>query len=256
MKKLYVQAFLIFSIFLTPLSFLTTPLHAQEQLFLEDDLDLENDWDNGEPKDPIYDPWENMNRKFFKLNDKLFHLFTPISKGYDFLVPKKVQKSINNVFVNIKTPVRLFSCLFQGKLKGASTEFGRLLINSSVGLGGFFDPADAVFNLEVQDEDFGQTFAVWGMGEGRFLMLPLFGPATTREVLGFIGDAAFSPFTWFGIFDVESEKAFAVMRPVRRVNNFSFHVRDAYETFTEDAIDPYIALQHAFVQARRKKIKD
>ena len=136
------------------------------------------------------------------------------------------------------------------------TEFGRLIINSTIGIGGLFDPADRVFGLKQKTEDFGQTLGHYGMGAGPYIIWPIVGPATGREFLGLAGDYAFSPFVWLSFYDVDPEEAFRIIGVVKRVNNYTHIVRDSYGRIVGSAIDPYIALQSAFIQNRNKMIKE
>ena len=220
-------------------------------------LDGEDDWESEEDVLVVNDPLREFNTAMFSFNDKVItYVFNPISKVYDAVIPRVAQKSINNIFLNIAAPKRFFNKLFQLKPKPAGIVAGRFLINSTIGLGGMFDPAKAAFKLEKQSEDFGQTLGHYGMGEGFYLVVPIMGPTTGRDILGYVGDAVFSPLTWFTYTDVDPEDAWTIAKYVRRVNNYSYNVRDNYERIVDDAFDPYTAIQHAYVQNRRKKIAD
>lgn len=221
-----------------------------------DDFDVDDEWDEYEDF-VINDPYEKYNRKMFNFNDKVYRrVFSPIAKGYDFLIPKKVQKSFNNVFRFSSTPKRFFNNLLQKKYKSSFIEFERLLINATVGLGGLFDPASHFFHLGQQTEDFGQTLGFYGIDPGPYIIWPILGPSTRRDAFGLAGDTPLSPFFWFGIYDVEPEDVFRAYSATKRVNNYTYNVRSNYERVTESAIDPYIALQHAFIQNREKMIKE
>jgi len=227
----------------------------------EDDFSLDDDWDDdwGIEEEPVLvnDPYEKYNRFMFGVNNKVYkHALVPLSKGYDFLVPKKVQGSINNFVQFASTPKRFFNNLFQKKPKSAVTEFGRLLINASVGIGGLFDPADRVFGLKQQSEDFGQTLAHYGVDSGPYLILPVLGPSTGRDTFGMGVDRAFSPFMWLSQFDVDPETAFTIIRGVKRVNRYSYSARGRYKKIIDTAIEPYTALQSAYIQNRNKHIEE
>jgi len=182
--------------------------------------------------------------------------FSPLAKGYNFLIPTRVQRSLNNVFRFVSTPKRFFNNLFQKKFKSSWIEFERLLINATIGLGGLFDPADHFFHLEQQTEDFGQTLGYYDIEPGPYIIWPIIGPSTRRDTFGLAGDTAFNVFFWFSIYDVEPDDVFQALQIEKRVNNYSYNVRSNYERITESAIDPYIALQHAYIQNREKMIKD
>jgi len=222
----------------------------------DDDFDVDDEWDEYEDYS-VTDPYEKYNRKMFNFNDKIYrYIFSPMAKGYDFLFPKKVQSSFNNIIRFVSTPKRFFNNLFQKKFKSSWIEFERLLINATVGIGGLFDPADHFFHLEQQTEDFGQTLGYYGVDPGPYIIWPIIGPSTRRDTIGLAGDTAFNVFFWFAIYDVEPEDAFRAFQAAKRVNNYTYNIRSNYERITESAIDPYIALQHAYIQNRAKNIKE
>ena len=222
----------------------------------DDDFDIDDEWDEYEDYS-ISDPYEKYNRTMFHINDKVYrYIFSPLASGYNFLIPTRVQRSLNNVARFASTPKRFFNNLFQKKFKSSFIEFERLLINASLGLGGLFDPADHFFHLHQQTEDFGQTLGYYSVDPGSYIIWPIIGPSTRRDVFGFIGDTAFNPFFWFSIYNVDSEDAFRAFTIAKRVNNYTYNIRTNYERITESAIDPYIALQHAYIQNREKMIKE
>ncbi len=236
--------------------FLVCILHASLAYGQLSDLD---DWDDDFQDETIEvrDPYEAFNRKMFAFNQKTYdYIFEPIANGYDFLIPKKVQHKFSNLFSNARMPIRFFSSLFQGKFKGASTVMGRFVINSSVGIGGFFDPAASQFNLEFQNEDFGQMLGHHGMDAGPYYVFPLIGPTTRRDSIGFILDTAFNPLTWLGIYEVRPKEAVYGAHALSNINHYSYELRDKYNSIIDGALDPYIAIQHAFIQVREKKIKE
>ncbi|MDP8234709.1 MAG: VacJ family lipoprotein [Candidatus Saelkia tenebricola] len=248
---------LLSNIFLIPCFFIHTS-EAQDSTDILDDFNdyEEEDWEIEEAP-VIHDPFASYNRLIFKLNDKIiYRILKPISKGYDLLVPKTVQNKINNAFSNIKMPIRFFNNIFQKKFNRASTELGRFAINTTIGLGGLFDPASSTFNLDQNTEDFGQTLGYYGCNTGRYIMWPFLGPSSGRDSIGFIVDLALNPLTWFYILDVEPEDLFTGLSALNHTNNYTYTARDNYNSITEQAIDPYIALQHAYVQNRKKNIEE
>jgi len=252
MTKIISRFFII-----TLIAALLTGCATTKQTERTDNFTLDEEWDAYDEELVIKDPFEGYNRFMFGVNNNIYKfVLNPLSKVYDFLVPKKIQGSVNNFVRAISTPKRFFNCIFQGKPKGAATELGRLLINSTLGIGGLFDPADRVFNLKQQDEDFAQTLGHYGMGAGTYLIWPVIGPSTTRESFGLVVDSALNPLLWLGIYDVSPEDGFNAITLTKRVNSYSHTTRDAYERLTENALDPYIALQYAFVQNRNKKVKE
>jgi phospholipid-binding lipoprotein MlaA len=240
--------------------FWTPSLFAQDTaagigFMADEDADWDDDGDEYTLK--VNDPYENWNRKVFNLNHGLYmHAFKPLSKGYDFIVPQRLQSGFSNVFTNIRMPVRFFNSLFQGKYKGAATEFASFMVNTTAGIGGFLNPAKAM-HLKSYNEDFGQTLAHHGMNEGPFIIWPLIGPSNGRDTIGTLIDNAFNPLFWFGTLDVAIESdVLRGVRTVKRVNNYSYSIRDNYDALMDGAIDPYIALQNAYINNRNKNIKE
>ena len=137
----------------------------------------------------IADPWEGFNRSMYRFNynfDK--YVFLPVVSGYEFITPTFVQKGVSNIFGNIGEVRTFYNSLFQLKGKKFLTTFGRFLTNSTIGIGGLFDPATPL-GLKKQNEDFGRTLGYWGVDSGPYLVLPVLGPNTLRSTGGFAVDA-------------------------------------------------------------------
>jgi phospholipid-binding lipoprotein MlaA len=214
------------------------------------DLDAE---DKGIEQQPITiaDPLEPFNRAMFQFNDKLyFWVLKPVAQGYNRVVPEGIRISVRNFFSNVTFPIRFVNCLLQANFDGAAIELSRFTVNTLLGLGGLFDPASSKeMKLVKQDEDFGQTLGVYGVGQGIFLTWPFFGPSTPRDTLGLVGDWFLDPVTyltpWYVPYGVKSYD---------RVNEVSLRIGD-YEALKEAAIDPYLALRDAYLQYRQNKVK-
>ncbi|MGB3611934.1 MAG: VacJ family lipoprotein [Cellvibrio sp.] len=130
------------------------------------------------------DPWQGFNRAMFAFNDVTDrYLFKPLAKGYVFVTPKFVRKGVNNVFDNVLEVPNVLNDVLQGKGKQAAKDTGRFLVNSTVGLAGLFDVAQHMGMPRSDGEDFGQTLAVWGVGQGPYVVLPFMGPTTLRDGL-------------------------------------------------------------------------
>lgn len=130
------------------------------------------------------DPWEGFNRKMFAFNDLVDRkLVRPAAKGYRKVVPTGGRRAVGNFFRNLLEPTTIINGLLQGKVDQAVSDLWRFIINSTVGLLGFRDVATHM-GLERHDEDFGQTFAVWGLDSGPYLVLPFLGPSTLRDGIG------------------------------------------------------------------------
>ena len=132
--------------------------------------------------DEVSDPFENLNRKTFEFNEKMDEkIAKPIAQTYSQL-PPKIKKGVSNFFDNLEEVDTFVNQLLQGKPKESINDLTRFLINTTIGLGGFIDVASKM-GLERHEEDFGQTLAVWGVGQGPYIMLPILGPSTLRDTL-------------------------------------------------------------------------
>ncbi len=136
------------------------------------------------------DPWESFNEKMFTFNREVLdrYILKPVATAWDFIFPDPVQRGFHNFFDNLAVVRRVVNNTLQLKLTGAGTELTRFTINSTIGLVGFFDVAKDAFGIEQKDEDTGQTFGVWGMGPGPYLVLPLLPPLTVRDGIGYAFD--------------------------------------------------------------------
>ena len=139
------------------------------------------------------DRWEGFNRGVFDFNDALDRgVLKPTAKAYDRTLPGFLKQGIHNVFRNLATPATMVNQLLQGKPLRALGDTGRLLVNTTVGVGGLFDVASSA-GLPEHEEDFGQTLRVWGVPDGPFLMVPFRGPATVTHAGGMLVDALLNP---------------------------------------------------------------
>jgi phospholipid-binding lipoprotein MlaA len=142
---------------------------------------------------PNADPWEGFNRKIYAFNDVADKYFLkPVAKGYQAITPQFVEDGIHNMFSNVGEVGSVLNSLLQAKFKNGAIDSGRLVINSTMGLLGFFDVAGKL-GLESHDEDFGQTLGYWGVKPGPYLVIPLLGPRTVRDAFGAIPDSYTDP---------------------------------------------------------------
>lgn len=207
----------------------------------------------------VRDPLERLNRGTFWFNDKLYTVVVrPISKGYQFVFPRPVRKGIDNAFENVKFPVRFVNSALQGKFKRAGQETGKFFVNTVAGVGGVLNVSDKIPSLaNVPAEDTGQTFAVWGMGHGAYLVLPFFGPSSLRDGVGMAGDYVLNPVNW-GIFyhgGHDWEHDWTMIPPAANTLRSAPALLDLYDAATKDAVDPYISTRSAFIQAREDAAK-
>ena len=226
----------------------TTANKKEEGVLTDEDLDfLYKEAEAGAVQ--VADPIEPLNRVMFHFNDKLyFWVLKPVSRGYRYLIPAPVRAGVKNFFHNLTTPVRLANCILQGKFRSAGKEFVQFLMNSTAGMLGFGNPAQLYPQLSTKDEDLGQTFGSYGIGNGFYIVWPVLGPSTIRDSVGMIGDRFLNPITY-----VQPTEASIEIMAYEKVNDTSFRIGD-YETFKEASLDPYSAIRDAYIQNRNKKV--
>ena len=233
-----------------------------------------------EPLDPFaradegageeYDPWEPMNTNIFEFNRQVDRfVLKPVAKGYNFVMPDLVQVGISNIFSNLQFAPRFLNNVFQGKLKGAGIEVGRFLINSTAGLGGFFDVAKHV-DLVTSDEDMGQTLGFYGVKPGPYLVLPFLPPFTVRDFVGYVGDVFLNPINWLVVPIIEVNHVPSVIAHKNRmtssiiqsgsrvgqiVNERSRNL-EKYQGVEEATLDLYTAVRNAYLQTRERAIRE
>ncbi len=207
--------------------------------------------DDEEENIQIADPIEPWNGAMFDFNDKMYlWVLKPVAQGYKAVAPEIMRIGVKNFFHNLATPVRLVNCMLQGKPQAASEELGAFMVNTVVGVLGFGNPAKNDPRIKPHDEDLGQTLAVYGIGDGFYIVWPLFGPSTLRDSAGLGGDTFLDPLSYLDTMAVS-----AGIGLYEQVNNLSFRIGD-YESLKEAAINPYEAFRNAYMQYRQKKIKE
>ena len=219
----------------------------------DDEYDeYDDEYADEEDVELIPDPLIGVNTGLYHFNDKMyFWLLKPVARGYKFIIPMEFRSVIVNVFYNIRFPVRFINCLLQGKGRKAGAEFGRFFINSTVGILGLGNVAAHWPVFQTSKEDLGQTFAVWGIGNGAYLTLPFLGPSSLRDGLGRVGDTFLDPF-WCLVDDFWTSVG---IRAGEAVNETSLRIGQ-YEALKEAALDPYVMLRNAYVQNRNKLIAE
>jgi phospholipid-binding lipoprotein MlaA len=197
----------------------------------------------------VSDPLEPLNRGIFWFNDKLyFYLAKPVARAYRY-APEPFRVSVNNFFQNLRAPIRIVNAGLQGKFASAGNELTRFFTNTTLGIGGLFDPAKEHFNLKQMDEDTGQTFGHYGIGPGPYLVLPVIGSSNLRDGIGLIGDANLSLVYHLWGRGKDNNDYFAAYTS-DRVNELSLD-KDTYEGIKKDALDPYLFIRDAYAQYRR-----
>lgn len=203
----------------------------------------------GAGNDP-QDPWETLNRHTFAFNQKFDSVvLRPIAKGYQWAVPQVMRDSIGNVFVNLGEPSNILNNALQGKGEGALVSMFRLMINTTLGVGGLFDVAGVAANQPERSEDFGQTLAVWGVGEGPYFVIPFLGPSTVRDAGGLVVDYFSEPMTYadndwveWGLWGVKVVSVREKLLPATDL--------------LKGAVDPYLMAREAYLSNRRNAVYD
>jgi phospholipid-binding lipoprotein MlaA len=213
------------------------------------------------PKDPAAradyeqtnDPLEPTNRVIYVVDDALdVVLIRPLALAYHYGTPHAFQTGTHNVLANLNTPVVLFNDMLEGNPRRAGDTLMRGLINTTVGLVGVFDVATG-WGYPAHNADFGITLALWGMPDGPYLYLPVFGPSSPRNALGTGGDYLLDPFTWVGKGYLVSDFGYT------RLGLTAVDTRAAYlsdlDKMKAQALDPYATLRSLYRQHRESEIE-
>lgn len=198
---------------------------------------------------PVADPFEPANRGIYQVNDVADRaILRPAAVGFRRGLPPQFRSGIRNFFDNALYPVTIVNNLLQGKFADGGRDLARFALNTTVGLVGLFDPASDI-GLPKNDEDFGQTLGVWGVPEGPFLMVPVFGPYTLRSGVGALLDLPLTP--WL----LAAEPAVGL--GLWAVNSVESRTRFLdVDRAVREAFDPYIFVRDAFIQNQRYRTAD
>lgn len=199
------------------------------------------------------DPYETTNRAIFDFNLRVDRTFLrPTAERYQTYVPETVRDSLRSVLDNLRSPVIFANDVLQGEVNRAGDTAGRFMVNSTIGLGGLIDVA-AAHGASAHDEDFGQTLAVWGAGDGPYIMLPLLGPSNPRDVVGKTADYAMDPthhirikrhLLWLGV------------REYLNVIDTRTRSLEALDGIERDSLDYYAAVRSLYHQNRMFQIRN
>jgi len=225
---------------------------------------------SGEEGVEEYDPWEPLNLKIFEFNRQVDRwVLKPVAQGYNAVIPNPVQVGISNLFYNLRFPARFLNNVFQGKVRGAATEMGRFMLNTTFGLGGLYDVAKDM-DITTPEEDTGQTLGFYGVKPGPYVVLPLLPPYNVRDLIGFAGDIALNPFNWLvaPIIEVEgipsvighTDRATSTIvqlggRVFEIVNDRSLNL-EKFQGVEEATLDLYAAVRNAYLQKRARAIRE
>lgn len=202
----------------------------------------------------ISDPIEPVNRFIFGLNDVLDHIiFEPLAKGYKALLPKPVRNSVQNFMRNLASPLIIANSLLQGKFGDAGVATTRFVMNSTIGIGGLVDVAGAQ-GMTYKSEDFGQTLATWGVGNGPYVVLPILGPSSLRDTAGLAVDSYADPVRIVAD-NTDHMWAYYTKEAVEGLDNRS-RLIEAIDDMRRNSLDYYAAARSAYTQKRASLIRD
>jgi phospholipid-binding lipoprotein MlaA len=224
----------------------------------EEDEEYEDDDEYEDDVVQINDPLHQLNRDIFWFNDSLYIiLIRPAAKAYNKVIPVEIRTCVKNFFYNLRFPIRFVNCLLQAKGIKATEEFATFLLNSTVGFAGIGDVASHYDNLPPSPEDLGQTLAVWGLGNGFFIMYPIFGPYTLRDSARFIDGFFLDPVSWlrYNEFGGYSSRTRYAILAYDEFNQISFKIDDI-DAMKEAVLDPYVAIRDAYIEHRNKLIAE
>lgn len=200
----------------------------------------------------VYDPLESWNRGVYAFNEGADRVvLKPAADTYRAVTNKPVRKRVSNFLTNLNQPVVFVNAVLQGKPEAAFDTLTRFTVNSTVGIGGLFDPASGA-GVPAHREDFGQTLGVWGVGEGPYLMLPLLGPSNLRDTVGGGVDRAFDPINWS---QFEGDTEFRITTGILGAVSARERLDEQLETL-RDQPEPYIALRRNYTQQRSAAVRD
>ena len=213
-----------------------------DPLFDEYDPDLE--------EAEIYDPLEKGNRAVYGFNRQVDRwIFNPVTRGYRFVVPGVARRSVRRLLVNLNAPIFMVNNLFQLRFLDAVETFGAFTMNLTFGVGGLFETGDGI-RCELKEADFGQTMALYGVGAGPYVVLPVLGPTTTRDGFGWVIDRAFHPLTYVLAIPVQ------LMWGGGHGMAYREEVADGLAALEESSIDSYAVIRSAYTQSREQSIDD
>ena len=195
-----------------------------------------------------YDPWEKFNRQVHRFNNAVDRTVArPLARAYVAAVPRPVRLGVGNFFDNLRQPLTMVNQLLQGRPRDATQTFGRFVVNSTLGIGGLFDPASDL-KMKRRSEDFGQTLGTWGWRRSRYIELPFFGPRTVRDVLGMAGDMPLSP-----VRQIEDDKTRIFLQGLNLVDTRAQLL--SLDSLREGAVDDYALVRDSWLQRRNYQIE-
>ncbi|MBC7770504.1 MAG: VacJ family lipoprotein [Phycisphaerales bacterium] len=204
-------------------------------------------------QEAVSDPWEGVNRGLFAVHETIDQaVLEPVARGYRAVTPRPVRSGVTNFLRNLRGPVIFANDVLQGEFSRAGTTAARFGVNTTVGIVGVFDPATN-FGLERHDEDFGQTLAVWGVGSGPYLFVPIFGPSNVRDTTGRVVDMVFDPLNWARGEEAETAR---IARGVLTGVSVREQVLETVDGIRANSVDPYASIRTSYSLLRESAIEN
>lgn len=236
----------IFIIFLTFSISLNLSAGASDEVKTNSD-----DFETTAYEDEIYDPLEEINRAIFNINNTADRIvLEPVAKGYKKL-PPPIQSGISNFLSNLKLPLVAINQLLQGQGKNTIESTGRFVVNSTIGIFGLIDVAKNV-GLEQKEEDFGQTLATWGIGDGFYIVLPLFGPSNIRDTTGMFMTMMADPINAYTV--IQGEGWSVPLKTSANAIDQRSRIIDEVNALRDNSLDYYAAVRSSYYQNRKAAI--
>lgn len=203
------------------------------------------------------DRWEGTNRRIYQFNKNLDRaVLKPLANGYRTVVPTAARHGITNVYSNYGEPANLMNSVLQGKISQAFRTLDRFLINSTLGVGGLADNATDLGRPQ-EKEDFGQTFAAWGIDSGPYVVLPVFGPSTLRDSFGLAADIVIDPADFARNAAFSPSIYWRIGQLATRIINFRARLTDqGGDSLLADSLDEYALVRSVYLQSRRSALYD
>ncbi len=197
---------------------------------------------------------EGYNRFMFKVNDSIDrHALEPVARGYRAVAPQPVRTAVSNFLKNLKSPNNIANQLLQGDFQGAGNDLVRFVLNTAVGVGGLFDVAGAN-GFKYQQEDFGQTLGVWGVGNGSYFIIPILGPSSLRDGTGLLVDSFTDPLRIY--FYNTNQEGWDDARLAVTLLSAREELLDAVNDLRKHSFDYYAATRSAYTQRRASLLRD
>ncbi len=197
------------------------------------------------------DPWESMNRSIFGFNEELDdYVLGPVSSGYVAAVPETARIGVTNALSNLRQPWTFANSVLQLDAANAAGSFWSFLLDSTFGIGGLYNFTERHTDLNVRTEDFGQTLGYWGVPQGPYLVLPIFGPSGVRDAVGTVANIALDPVNHVGNVHSNNVDNALIVRTVASAIDTRAGLTPVINSIYDTSFDPYATFRSGYLQRR------